>query len=81
MCLPPCSTCMPELCVCQHVASAHWCACSSRLATGAVAGLFLGDEIVCGGVPVRNLSAVADFCKQQLTAAGHADSLVPAHSS
>ena len=51
-------------------------AASSRLASGVVGGLFLGDEIVCGGMPVSNLSAVAAFCKQQLTAAGHAHALV-----
>ena len=51
-------------------------AASTRLASGVVAGLFLGDEIVCAGVPVANLSAVANFCKQTLTAAGHGSSLV-----
>ena len=51
-------------------------AARSRLAVGAVAGLFLGDEIVCGGVHVANLTAVAAFCKQQLVSAGAGHGLV-----
>eukprot|EP01047_Picozoa_sp_COSAG01_P093517 COSAG01_NODE_24632_length_772_cov_1.537890_1_plen_222_part_01 len=51
-------------------------AARSRLASGAVAGLFLGDEIVCGGVHVENLTAAAAYSKQQLVAAGVGHGLV-----
>ena len=51
-------------------------AASPHLASGAVAGLFLGDEIVCGGVPASNLSAVAAGAKHALRSAGHSSALV-----
>ena len=51
-------------------------AASTRIASGAVAGLFLGDEIVCGGMPVENLTAVAAFCKKKLMQMGHTKALV-----
>lgn len=51
-------------------------AARSRLVSGAVAGLFLGDEVVCGGVHVENLTAVAAYSKQQLLVAGVGHGLV-----
>ena len=51
-------------------------AASSRIASGAVVGLFLGDEIVCSGMPVENLTAVAAFCKKKLTQMGYTQALV-----
>jgi hypothetical protein len=51
-------------------------AAHSRLAGAVVAGVFLGDEIVCGGVHVENLTAVAAFCKQQLVSIGARHGLV-----
>ena len=51
-------------------------AASPHLASGAVAGLFLGDEIVCGGIPASNLSAVAAGAKHALRSAGHPLALV-----
>ena len=51
-------------------------AASPHLASGAVAGLFLGDEIVCGGIPASNLSAVAASAKHALRSAGHPSALV-----
>ena len=51
-------------------------AARSRLLSGAVAGLFLGDEVVCGGVHVENLTAVAAYSKKQLLAAGVGHGLV-----
>ena len=51
-------------------------AASGVLSSGAVTGLFLGDEICCDGVPVANLSAAASFAKAQLRKVGHGEALV-----
>ena len=46
------------------------------LKSGALSGIFLGDEITCGGIPAAKLEEVADFSKAALRAAGRPDALV-----
>ena len=60
----------------QQVISAVVSAAAPLLKSGAVAGLFLGDEICCSGTSPKNLATVASFCRAQLTAAGHAEAHV-----
>jgi hypothetical protein len=40
------------------------------LKEGSLAGVFLGDELCCGGVPLSNLTAVADIVKAHLNTTG-----------
>ena len=42
-----------------------------HFASGAVTGIFMGDEITCDGVPVSNLTAAANFIKASLRRVGH----------
>ena len=51
-------------------------AASGALSSGAVTGLFLGDEICCDGVAVSNLSAAASFSKAALRKVGHGQAYV-----
>jgi hypothetical protein len=46
------------------------------LSSGAVRGLFLGDELCCTGTSPEDLASVASFCRQQLQAFGHGDAEV-----
>ena len=46
-------------------------AATPLLASGAVRGLFLGDELCCTGTSPENLTAVANFCRARLQTAGH----------
>ena len=41
-----------------------------HLASGAILGVFLGDETMCDGVPAANFSAVANTIKQQIASTG-----------
>jgi hypothetical protein len=55
----------------QAMVAAVVAAAKPLLASGAVAGLFLGDEICCTGTSPENLTAVANCCRAELAAAGH----------
>ena len=41
----------------------------SRLISGAIAGFFLGDEMVCNGLPISNFTNLVNFIKRTLTSA------------
>ena len=47
-----------------------------QLASGAIVGLFLGDEVQCGGIPASNVSAVAALCRELLNKNGGASAKV-----
>jgi hypothetical protein len=51
-------------------------AASPLLKSGAVRGLFLGDELSCTGTTPEDLAVVANDCHTQLQAAGHAEAEV-----
>jgi hypothetical protein len=40
------------------------------LSDGRIIGVYLGDELLCLGVPFSNYTAVADIVKARLNAAG-----------
>jgi hypothetical protein len=41
----------------------------SRLISGAISGFFLGDEMVCNGLPISNFTNLVNFIKHKLTSA------------
>ena len=45
-------------------------ASETRLRSGVVAGFFLGDELVCNGLPISNFTSLVNFIKLRLRAAG-----------
>ena len=55
----------------RQMISAVVAASEPLLRLGIVRGLFLGDELCCTGTSPQNLAEVANFCRAELTAAGH----------
>jgi hypothetical protein len=51
----------------------------SRLISGAIAGFFLGDEMICNGLPISNFTNLVNFIKHTLTASKLVSVITPAN--
>lgn len=51
----------------------------SRLISGAIAGFFLGDEMMCNGLPMSNFTNLVNFIKHTLTASKLVSVITPAN--